>query len=147
MGIAKGMWQLVPETAQRYGLNVGPLAALRQPDAGDDRHNWDKATVAAARYIKDIYSTDAQASALLVMASYNWGENRVINLVRSLSPNPKERNFWKLLARYRERIPKQTYDYVFYIVSAAVIGENPKMFGFPFDGPLKYLESAQRAER
>ena len=29
---------------------------------------------AAARYIKDIYATDAQASGLLVMASYNWGE-------------------------------------------------------------------------
>lgn len=147
MGIAKGMWQFVPETAQRYGLKIGPLAGVRQPDAGDDRHNWDKATVAAARYIKDIYSTDAQASALLVMASYNWGENRVINLVRSLSANPKDRNFWKLLDRYRDRIPKQTYDYVFYIVSAAVIGENPKMFGFPFDGPLKYLENPQTAAR
>ena len=147
MGIAKGMWQFVPETGQRYGLNIGPLAGSRQPDAGDDRHKWDKATIAAARYIKDIYSTDAQASALLVMASYNWGENRVINLVRSLSPNPKDRNFWKLLERYRERIPKDTYDYVFYIVSAAVIGENPKMFGYPFDSPLKYLETEQTAAR
>ena len=29
--------------------------------------------------IKDIYSTDAKASGLLVMASYNWGEHRVID--------------------------------------------------------------------
>ena len=62
-------------------------------------------------------------------------------MLRSLPANPRERNFWKLLERYRDRIPKETYDYVFYIVSAAVIGENPKLFGFPFDGPLKYLES------
>ena len=36
----------------------------------------------------------------------------------------------------KERIPKQTYDYVFYIVSAAVIGENPRLFGFDFENPL-----------
>ena len=74
MGIAKGMWQFIPETGERYGLKIGPLAAFRRPDPGDDRHNWEKATGAAASYIKDIYSTDAQASGLLVMASYNWGE-------------------------------------------------------------------------
>ena len=141
MGIAKGMWQFVPDTGKRYGLSIGPLASLPQADAADDRHKWDKATTAAARYIKDIYATDAQASGLLVMAGYNWGEQRVIRLIRSLSANPKDRNFWKLLEQYRERIPAQTYDYVFYIVSAAVIGENPRMFGFPFDSPLKFLET------
>jgi hypothetical protein len=141
MGIAKGMWQFVPDTGKRYGLSIGPLASLAQPDAADDRHKWDKATTAAARYIKDIYATDAQASGLLVMAGYNWGEQRVIRLIRSLSPNPKDRNFWKLLEQYKERIPPETYNYVFYIVSAAVIGENPRMFGFPFDSPLKFLET------
>jgi hypothetical protein len=141
MGIAKGMWQFVPDTAKRYGLSIGPLASMPQADAADDRHKWDKATSAAARYIKDIYATDAQASGLLVMAGYNWGEQRVINLIRSLSPNPKERNFWKLLERYKERIPAETYNYVLYIVSAAVIGENPRMFGFSFDSPLKFLET------
>jgi pSer/pThr/pTyr-binding forkhead associated (FHA) protein len=139
-GIAKGMWQFIPDTARRYGLNVGPLEAQRQPDASDDRHKWDRATVAAARYIKDIYATDAQASGLLVMASYNWGEGHVIRLIRSLSENPRDRNFWALLDRYRNRIPKQTYDYVFYIVSAAVIGENPRLFGIPIDPPLGFLE-------
>ncbi|MGC4085970.1 MAG: FHA domain-containing protein [Vicinamibacterales bacterium] len=124
-GIAKGMWQFIPETGSRYGLTIGPLAGDSRPDPGDDRLKWEKATGAAARYIKDIYSTDAQASGLLVMASYNWGEQRVIDLIRTLPPNPRERNFWKLLERYRDRLPLQTYDYVFYIVSAAVIGENP----------------------
>jgi hypothetical protein len=32
MGIAKGMWQFIPETAKRYGLSIGPLAELRRPD-------------------------------------------------------------------------------------------------------------------
>jgi hypothetical protein len=52
--------------------------------------------------------------------------------------NPRDRNFWKLLQKYR--IPKETYDYVFSIVSAAVIGENPRLFGFDFDNPLAYTE-------
>ena len=140
MGIAKGMWQFVPETASAYGLKIGPLADLRRPDPGDDRHNWEKATVAASKYLKFIYSTDAQASGLLVMASYNWGEGNVIKLIRSMPPNPKDRNFWQLLAKYRDKIPPETYDYVFYIVSAAAIGENPRLFGFDFDNPLGALE-------
>jgi hypothetical protein len=54
--------------------------------------------------------------------------------------NPKDRNFWQLLTKYRDRIPQETYDYVFFIVSAAVIGENPRLFGFDFDNPLGHLE-------
>jgi len=140
-GIAKGMWQFIPETAIKYGLHLGPLVDLRRPDPGDDRHHWDKETKAAVRYIKDLYSTDAQASGLLVMACYNWGEGSVLPLVRSMPANPRERNFWQLLAKYRDKIPQETYDYVFYIVSAAVIGENPRLFGFDFDNPLAVLES------
>ena len=139
-GIAKGMWQFIPETGQRYGLKIGPRASVTGTDLGDERFNWEKATDAASRYVKDIYATDAQASGLLVIASYNWGEQRVIDLLRTMPPDPRERNFWKLLTKYRERIPGQTYDYVFSIISAAVIGENPRLFGYDFDSPLKGLE-------
>ena len=139
-GHAKGMWQFIPETGERYGLKTGPLFEFPRPDPGDDRHNWEKATVAASRYIKDIYSTDAQASGLLVMASYNWGKHRIIKLLQTMPANPKERNFWQLLAKYRDKWPNETYDYVYYIFSAAVIGENPRLFGFPFDNPLAHLE-------
>lgn len=137
MGIAKGMWQFIPSTAIKYGLKIGPLADLPRADPGDDRHHYDRETIAAAKYLKDLYSSDAQASGLLVMACYNWGEDYVLPLVRQMPPNPKDRNFWKLLATRREKIPKETYDYVFYIVSAAVIGENPRLFGFDFDNPLE----------
>jgi membrane-bound lytic murein transglycosylase D len=140
MGIAKGMWQFIPETGQRYGLKIGPLVSSGRPDPADDRHKWDKATEAAARYIKDIYSTDAQASGLLVMASYNWGEGRVIRMLRTMPANPRDRNFWKVLALHRDQVPKETYDYVLNIVSAAAIGEDPRQFGFPFDSPLAFLD-------
>ena len=139
-GIAKGMWQFVPETALKYGMKLGPLLDLPRPDPADDRHNWERATKAAAAYLKDLYSTDAQASGLLVMSCYNWGEDRVIPRIRKMPANPKERNFWRLLEGGKEKIPHETYDYVLHIVSASVIGENPRLFGFDFDNPLGFLE-------
>ena len=135
-GYAKGMWQFIPATAVRYNLRTGPLQHLPQADPTDERHDFEKSTVAAARYLRDIYDTDAQASGLLVMASYNWGERRVNRLIQKMPENPQERNFWQLLLNYRHQIPKETYEYVFRIFSAAVIGENPRLFGFDFDNPL-----------
>jgi hypothetical protein len=137
------MWQFIPETGARYGLTIGPLKDGGGPDPLDDRFNWKKATRAASLYIKDIYATDAQASGLLVIASYNWGEQRIIDLLKTMPENPQERNFWKVLEKYRSRMPDQTYDYVFNIVSAAVIGENPRLFGFQFDNPLGFVDARQ----
>jgi hypothetical protein len=142
-GIAKGMWQFIPDTALRYNLHPGPLRELEEYDPEDERYHFEKATEAAAKYIRDIYRTDAQASGLLVMASYNWGEGNVIRLIRKMPENPKERNFWQLLQHYQ--IPQETYDYVFYIFSAAVIGENPRLFGFNFDNPLAEMPDPARA--
>ena len=142
-GYAKGMWQFIPETAVHYGLRIGPLADLPRPDPADERDQVDKATDAATRYLDVLYSTDAQASGLLIMACYNWGENQVLPLVRSMPPNPGQRNFWRLLSEHRSQIPPETYNYVFYITAAAVIGENPRLFGFNFDNPLD--ESPQAA--
>ncbi len=138
-GIAKGSWQFIPATAARYGLRNGPLVGLPQYDPQDERFHFEKATRAAARYIRDIYNTEAQASGLLVMASYNWGERKVVELIQKMPLNPQQRNFWELLRLYRSEIPRQTYDYVFRIFSAAVIGENPRLFGFDFDNPLQAL--------
>ncbi len=137
-GIAKGPWQFIPSTASDYGLQNGPLVAYEKYDPRDERHNFEKATQAAAKYLKHIYTTEAQASGLLVMASYNWGQTRVRKLIRQLPENPRDRNFWELLKRFK--IPRETYDYVFYIFSAAVIGENPALFGFSFPNPLEEVE-------
>ena len=56
--------------------------------------------------------------------------------------NPRERNFWKVLAKHRTRAGRNLR-LRFRIVSAAVIGENPRLFGFQFDSPLKSLEQRQ----
>jgi pSer/pThr/pTyr-binding forkhead associated (FHA) protein len=135
-GFAKGMWQMIPMTAEAYGLRVGSMQGERRYDPGDERYDVEKSTAAAARYLADIYTTDAQASGLLVMAAYNLGEPRMLSLIRSMPESPAERNFWALLEKHRDQIPEETYSYVFRIVSAAVIGANPRLFGFDFDPPL-----------
>jgi hypothetical protein len=86
-GIAKGMWQFIPTTARRYGLRTGPLVELPIHDPNDDRFRPELATRAAARYLRDIYSKEAQASGLLVIASYNWGPNNVRKRIREMPNN------------------------------------------------------------
>ncbi len=135
-GIAKGAWQFLATTAQDYGLRSGPLANSKEYDPQDERFNFIKATQAGAKHLKHIYSTEAQASGLLVMASYNYGHTRVRNMINKMQENPRERNFWKFIQQ--NNLPKETYDYVFYIFSAAVIGEDPKYFGFNFKSPLLF---------
>lgn len=138
-GYAKGMWMFIPDTARDYGLKTGPLEIYPRYDPRDERHDFRKSTEAAVRYIRDLYDRDAQASGLLVMASYNWSETRVREFIRAMPQNPRERNFWLLLQKFVNRIPNQTYDYIFLIFSAAVIGEDPQLFGFDFDNPLGHI--------
>ena len=139
-GYAKGMWQIIPGTAREYGLKVGPLVGQKIMDARDERHDFEKATRAAALHLRLLYRTDAQASGLLVMASYNWGQGNTLKLIRSLPANPRQRNYWTFLSTFRDQIPAETRNYVLAIVSAAAIGENPKLFGFAFDPPLPRQE-------
>ena len=133
-GIAKGPWQFLAGTGSEFGLKTGNLSDQPIYDAQDERFNFEKASQAGAKYLKHIYSTEAQASGLLVMAAYNYGHNRVRTLIQAMPESPRERNFWKFTQQHK--IPQETYDYVFYIVSAAVIGEDPKHFGFKFAPPL-----------
>ncbi len=123
-----------------YGLQVGPLVELPRYDPRDERFDFDMSTLAASKYLRYIYTTEAQASGLLVMASYNWGHNAIRRRLKKMPQNPRDRNFWLLLETHK--IPEETYDYVLYIFSAAVIGENPRLFGFDFDNPLKDIEEA-----
>ena len=138
-GIAKGAWQLLADTGLQYGVTPGPLAAVREYDEQDGRFDFTQATQAAIKYLRQIYSTEAQASGLLVMASYNYGDTRVRDLIRQMPENPRDRNFWTFLQRYE--LPAETRDYVFMIFSAAVIGEDPQHFGFKFNPPLYQVES------
>ncbi|GMQ82774.1 MAG: hypothetical protein BMS9Abin05_2236 [Rhodothermia bacterium] len=142
---AKGMWQFIPPTAVRYDLSLGPLAASNEYDPDDDRHDFEKSTRAAAKYINEIYTRLAQASGLLVIASYNWGEYGVARKLEALpdpaafqgmEKNPKSRSYWRFYKEYAYLMPDETKEYVLKIFSIAVIGQNPRFFGIDMDDPL-----------
>lgn len=144
-GVAKGAWQLLATTGAEFGVTPGPLADAREYDEQDARFDFNQATRAGTKYLKHIYSTEAQASGLLVMASYNYGHNRVKEMIRKMPDNPRDKNFWKFIQQYQ--IPKETYDYVFYIFSAAVIGADPKYFGFKFKPPFLLFDTEKSADK
>ncbi|HET6567175.1 MAG TPA: FHA domain-containing protein [Rhodothermales bacterium] len=145
-GIAKGMWQFIPDTGEAYGLRIGPREDFRVYDPEDERQDMQKSTDAAARYILDIYGKLAHASGLLAMASYNWGERRVVSklevLMDGIPDTPEARSYWRFYNEYKDRMPEETRQYVIKIFAAAVIGENPRLFGFDFDNPLaRYIDA------
>jgi membrane-bound lytic murein transglycosylase D len=127
-GIAKGMWQLLPSTAQEYGpLKIGPWKDEAKIDPSDERHDEDLSTMAAVRYLSYLYATKAAASGLLVMASYNYGQTRIIARLDSVTNDPRQRNFWNF---YRNGwIPEETREYVMSIFASALLCENPALFG------------------
>jgi len=154
-GRAKGMWQFIPSTAERYGLNPGSRTGTEEADPNDERLDFDLSTDAAARYLRDLHGILTQASGLLVMAAYNWGEHRILPRLENL-PEPRDvfreefsgvpmdpasRNYWRFLVEYEDRMPPQTKEYVLRIFAAAVIGRDPGHFGLEINNPLApYLD-------
>ncbi len=135
-GIAKGPWQLLPSTARAYGLRTGPLFLLRRPDPEDERQDFTRSTEAAASFLHDLYTRETQGSALLAVAAYNWGGSNIRRMIRDLPQDPRRRNFWRMLVEHRSGVPRETWGYVFRVLTAAVIGENPQLYGFNFPPPL-----------
>ena len=124
---AKGLYQFLPSTAKIYGVSREEMC-----DA-------EKMTPAAAQYMADHMAElgeDAQ-SVTLVLLSYNRGAQWVRDSLRQVRGTENyARNFWTLLAHkdaLDEGFRNETAGYVPSFLAAAIIGENPDVFGI--EGP------------
>jgi len=116
---AKGVWQFMKGTALENGL--------RHDWYIDERSNPEKATVAAANYLKTLgvtFNGDWQ----LALASYNSGPGRVQKAIKNVG----RADFWSLSAR-PSALPRETREYVPMILAAIVIARNPAQYGFSFE--------------
>lgn len=122
---AKGYWQFLEGTGKEYGLTINKQI--------DERLDIEKSTEAACRYLKKSY--DRFNDWFLVAASYNMGMN---GLARSLE-DQKVDNYFDL------RLNTETARYVYRILAAKTILENPLQYNFAIDTnylykPYKYTE-------
>jgi len=117
---AKGVWQFMKGTALENGL--------RHDWYIDERSNPEKATLAAANYLKTLAETfggDWQ----LALASYNSGPGRVQKALKRVGGQP---DFWSLSAK-PTALPRETREYVPMILAAILIARNPAQYGFSFE--------------
>jgi peptidoglycan lytic transglycosylase D len=112
---AKGVWQFMGPTATENGLKRDWYI--------DERSDPEKATIAAAKYLKSLYTIFEDWH--LAMASYNGGPGRV---QRAIKRSGSE-EFWSLSASTRF-LPRETRQYVPMILAAVIIAKNPSKYGF-----------------
>lgn len=96
---AVGAWQLMPAAARSYSLTVSAKY--------DERRDFYKSTVAAARLLKDLHVKFDDW--LLVIASYNCGPGGVLKAIKKSG----SRNYWKL----QQFLPMETRKHVKRFVS------------------------------
>lgn len=113
---ARGVWQFMRGTGQENGLRTDWFV--------DERSDPEKATVAAAKYLKTLHDT-FNGDWHLALASYNGGPNRMLRAMKRSGTS----DFWTLARRPRV-LPRETREYVPMILAAMIIGRNPQQYGF-----------------
>ena len=106
---AVGPWQFMYGTGKAYGL--------KRNSWRDDRRNWEESTDAGLRHLKDLY--DEFDSWPLALAAYNAGKRRVSGNMKKQG----EQDFYGLT------LPRETERYVFRIMAAKLVLENPGDYG------------------
>ncbi len=116
---AKGMWQFMRGTALENGLKHDWYI--------DERAEPEKATRAAAKYLKTLYSMFGDWQ--LALASYNGGPGRVQGAIKR---SGGVKDFWRLSASKRY-LPNETRNYVPLILAAIIVARNPAQYGLDFE--------------
>jgi membrane-bound lytic murein transglycosylase D len=122
---AVGMWQFIAGTGLTYDLVRTQVL--------DERLDPEKATRAAAKYLKDLYAR--YGDWYLAMAAYNCGAGAVDRAVERTG----YADYWELLKRHA--LPRETASYVPIIVAITIIAKNPQDYGLEnigLDAPVEY---------
>jgi membrane-bound lytic murein transglycosylase D len=122
---ASGPWQFIYLTGKRYGLISNWWI--------DERRDPEKSTLAAAKYLKDLY--DMFECWYLAAAGYNAGERKIATAMKRY----RTEDFWEL-TKYRY-LKRETKDYVPQMIAAALIAKDPEKYGFvgiEYQEPLRY---------
>jgi membrane-bound lytic murein transglycosylase D len=121
---AKGMWQFMSFTGRKYNLRIDPWV--------DERSDFEKATRAAAGYLRDLH--ERYGDWYLAMAAYNAGEGKIDRAVA----RARTKDFWAIAkTRY---IRAETKSYVPAILASILIDKSPADYGFDvqIDPPLQW---------
>ena len=116
---AVGYWQIMDEVAKEYGLQIVDKKNASNPKnkKKDDRKNFTKSTLAAAKYLRD-RCKNLNNDLLLIVASYNWGVGNVWQAMKKTGKsNP---DFWDI----KKYLPAETKSYVMNFIALNVIFEN-----------------------
>ena len=123
---ARGLWQFMYLTGKQYKLNVNSYV--------DDRQDPIKATIAACKYLSDLYNIFGDWD--LALAAYNSGPG---NVSKAIKRSGGYRNYWNL----RQYLPRETAGYVpafyatMYLFKYAkehgLAPENPPIYHFATD--------------
>ncbi|MCX5811042.1 MAG: LysM peptidoglycan-binding domain-containing protein [Proteobacteria bacterium] len=124
---ASGPWQFIYATGGRYGLRSNYWI--------DERRDPEKSTVAATKYLRDLFNQFG--CWYLAAAGYNAGEGRIEKAIVRHNTN----DFWELV-KYNT-LPKETREYIPKLIAAAIIAKDPEKFGFGsivYDQPVRFME-------
>lgn len=113
---AKGPWQFMKATAIENGLKHDWYI--------DERSDPEKATLAAAKYLKTLHKM-FNGDWNLVLAAYNGGLGRVQRAMKKAGTE----DFWEL-SDGSKFLPKETREYVPLILAAIIVAKNPAQYGF-----------------
>lgn len=122
---AVGMWQFTYAAGLDY--------SLAHTSGYDERLDPEKATRAAARYLKSLH--ERYGDWYLAMAAYNCGPGLVDRAVERTG----YADYWELLKR--RALPKETANYVPIILAMTIMAKNPKDYGLEnieMDAPVEY---------
>ncbi len=130
---ALGLWQFIPSTGYKFGLNRSRYI--------DERLDPLKSTQAAIGYLKELHRHFGDWST--VLAAYNCGEGRVLRVIRKQKISYLD-NFWDLYAH----LPQETARYVPKFLATLHIVNNLEKYGLEsitVEPPLKFESLAVTA--